>query len=102
MVRPQKPDEPLRAAPVVSRVAIPSPEEAGVAMPTVPAAKGAVDWNATHKELAALGATGFGLVPVAGGQSFFVVLPNGKRVEGQGRDGAGAVAAALDRARLVR
>ena len=89
-------DEPLNAAPLVSRVAIPSPEDAGVTSP------GTLDWTATRRQLAALGATEFGLGASAAGSKFFLVLPRLGRVEGEGRTEAEAVAAALGRARRAR
>jgi hypothetical protein len=93
VIRNARGEERLTGAPAVSRVHIPTPEEAGVASP------GAVDWSSTRRQLAGLKAVGFGLVPKARGVQFYIDLPGGKRALGEGRTEAEAVHSALADAR---
>ncbi len=76
LVRGVRGEEPKRP----SRVSIPTPEELGIA----PAGRAdAVDWTATRRQLAELGAVRFGLEQLAGGKVRFSCLLKGSAGEAE-------------------
>jgi hypothetical protein len=91
VARAQKPEDPRPA-----QLAMPTPEELGIAMPKPAAAS--VDWASVRARLDRLGATGFSLERAGAGYHFSCRLPAGRSSEGRGATEADAIRQALDQA----
>jgi hypothetical protein len=91
VARGQKPEEP-RSTPL----AMPTPEDLGIAMPK--SAVSAVDWVAVRTRLDRVGATAFTLERAGTGYHFSCRLPTGRSAEGRGTTEADAIRQALDQA----
>ncbi len=107
VIRNVRGEEALNAAPAIGKVAVPSPEEAGITGQAAPAARttaatGEADWAATRRQLAGLGVKEFGLRSKTGGWEFHLVLPGVGRIEAGGSTESEAIAAALADARRPR
>jgi len=100
VVRGSAPEEkkPARREPA----SLPSPEQLGIA-PQPAADPAAIDWNATHARMKAMGVLEFQMPqPVQGGYRFGVVMATAEagrtyRIEGTGATEADAVRACLDK-----
>lgn len=106
VVRSQSPEEP-RPAPVsppppAGPLALPAPEQLGVAH-AAPAAANRLDWAATRSQLDRLGATCFHLEKLESGWRFTCLLParepgKQRRIDAEAATEAEAVRVALERA----